>query len=106
MLQYPQTSVPGLATTFQMSSRARTCERRSHRLQGAKPICITYCGPQLEWHLVIVNPFCHLAFHLGAWLRQPVVVVAPQLSCAWFVAIWSVTDSMSRDGIEDIQIHT
>jgi hypothetical protein len=30
-----------------------------------------------EWHLVLGNAFRHLAFHLGAGLGQPAVVVSP-----------------------------
>ena len=53
-----------------------------------------------EWHLVLGNPFRHLAFHLGAGLGQPAVVVAPPLFHPRLITVGSVADPMAGDGIE------
>ena len=45
-----------------------------------------------EWHLVLANAFCHLAFHLGAWLGQPAVVVAPSLFHTRLITVGAVAD--------------
>jgi hypothetical protein len=37
-------------------------------------------SPSAEWHLDFGNAFRHFAFHLGAWLSQPVVMIAALLS--------------------------
>src|SRR5262245_42289630 len=55
-----------------------------------------------EWHLVLGNAFRHLAFHLGAGLGQPAVVVAPPLLHPWLVPIRAVADSVGGDGIEQV----
>jgi hypothetical protein len=80
--------------------------RHASRWRSRDHKSIARVGPSYEWHLVFVNPFCHLAFHLCARLCQPAVVIAPHFSRAWFVTIWSVSDSMSSDGIEEGLIHT
>src|SRR5471030_1083943 len=76
--------------------------RRADRLARARVRC---SGRADEWHLDFAKAFRHLAFDFGAWLVQPVVVIAPAFFHAWFVAIRSVSDSMSGDGIEEVLIH-
>src|SRR5262249_51711556 len=54
-----------------------------------------YCTrPPVEWHLVLGKAFRHLAFDLGAWLGQPVVVIAPPLFQPRLVAVGPVGDPM------------
>jgi hypothetical protein len=60
----------------------------------------TCVGGAHEWHLDFVNAFRHITFHLGAWLCQPAVVIAPFLFHPRFVAIAAVSNSMGGDGVE------
>jgi hypothetical protein len=62
----------------------------------------TYAGVSDEWHLVLGNAFGHRAFHLGAGLGQPVVVIAPPLFQPRLVPVGPVADPMGRDGIEQV----
>src|SRR5262249_20970147 len=57
-------------------------------------------GPIAEWHLVLGNAFRHLAFHFGAGLGQPAVVVAPPLFHARLVPVGAVADPVGGDGIQ------
>jgi len=60
----------------------------------------TYFGGADEWHLVLGKAFRHLAFHLGAGLGQPVVVIAPPLFQPRLIPVGPVADPMGGDGIE------
>jgi hypothetical protein len=55
-------------------------------------MALSFCG----------NTFRHLAFHLGSWVCQPVVVTAPLLFDPWFVSIASVSHSMYGNCIEQV----
>ena len=80
------------------ASRYNTFITRSvEPIEHVEPTCRCRCD---EWHLDSGKPFGHHAFHLGAWLGQPAIMVASVLSHARFVAIGSVGDSM---GDEDIK---
>src|SRR5579871_2983135 len=115
----PRTRVPG--TSFPQTDRicrfARATRRRggevaagpgvqvqqgrvSARKTTQVAICLARSGPSHEWHLVLGNAFRHLAFHLGAGLGQPVVVIAPSLFQPRLVAVGAVTDPVRGDGIE------
>ena len=51
-------------------------------------------GPNNEWHLDFDNSFYHIAFDLGAWPRQPSVVIASPFFHSGFEAIRTVSHSM------------
>src|SRR5262249_29184395 len=61
-------------------------------------------GPTREWHLVLGNAFRHLAFHLGAGLGQPVVVIAPPLFQPRLIPVGAVADPVRGDGIEQVVV--
>ncbi len=60
--------------------------------------------PTDEWHVVLVNAFRHFAFHLGAGLGQPVVVMAPPLFQSRLVTVGPVGDPMAGDGVQQVPI--
>ena len=61
-------------------------------------------GGGQEWHLVLGKAFRHLAFDLGAWLGQPVVVIAPPLFQPRLVWVGAVSDPMAGDGVEQLVV--
>src|SRR5579875_900266 len=63
-------------------------------------------GPSDEWHLDLANALCHLAFHLGAGLGQPVVVIAPPLFQPRLVPIRPIRHTMSGDGAEEVLVQS
>src|SRR5579884_212012 len=81
----------------EMKAGCRAGARRRTRLRSV--------GRGDEWHLPLVNPFRHLAFHLGAWLGQPAVVIAPPLLHTRLVAVGPVRDPMAGDGIRQLVVH-
>ena len=57
--------------------------------------CPSEChGRDHEWHLDISKAFRHSVFDLGAWSRQPTIVIFSLLFQTRFKAVGSICDSM------------
>src|SRR5262249_13207340 len=90
------------------SGHARSSERGQRPNNSwrtdTRPALVARSGRPHECRLVLGKAFRHLAFDLGAWLGQPVVVIAPPLLQPRLVAVGPVGDPMGGDGIQQLVI--
>src|SRR5262249_16676848 len=75
-------------------------------LQAEKALhpCSPPCRQWYECHFPFVTPFRLLAFHPGAWLGQPAIVIAPPLLHTRLVTVGPVRDPMAGDGIQQLVV--
>lgn len=84
------------------TARKKGGEAQAGSIRWVRPALLGRVDPPPEYHLVLVKAFRHLAFDLGAWLGQPVVVIAPPLLQPRLVTVGPVGDPMGGDGVEQV----
>ena len=57
-----------------------------------------------EWHLVLPNPFPHIAFGLASWFSEKAVVFGSAFSQPRFIPVGAIRDPVAGDRVEQVLV--